>query len=194
VRGVLHSAADPLPPALAVDSSFLAAVINQRDAHHADAWAIYEGMLAAGTTVALCQPIVRIEFNSVFRSWARRLRRSQVERLVEAAQERLRGGQRSLFVHAITPSDAAAKRRFLFRYGHLLVDQVLSTLTVARVRLTNDLLARSTDEAVSASLDSLDAVHAAVARLLGEQLKIPPAIVSFDSDFDRVDDLHVWVR
>lgn len=191
---LVHRFGDPLPDVVAIDSSFLAAVINQRDAHHGTAWALYERMLADGTTVAVCHPVLRIEFNSIFRTWAAGLKRRQVERLVETAEERLRGGQRALFASSIAPSDPVAKRRFLFRYGHLLVDQTLATLPVARTRLTNDLLARSIDEAVAGPLNSLDAIHAAVARLLGQQLGISPAIVTFDADFARLDGFEIWAR
>jgi predicted nucleic acid-binding protein len=76
----------------------------------------------------------------------------------------------------------------------LLVDQTLATLPVARTRLTNDLLTRSIDEAVATPLNSLDAIHAAVARLLGEQLKTSPAIVTFDADFARIDGFEIWAR
>ena len=194
MRATAHRVGDALPDALVVDSSFLAAVINQRDAHHSLAWALYERMVTDGTTVAICRPVLRIELNSIFRTWAAGLQRRQVERLVELADERLRGGQRALFTGAITPRDPVAKRRFLFRYGHLLVDQTLATLTVARIRLTNELLDRSVDEAVAGPLNSLDALHAAVARLLGQQLGMPPAIATFDSDFERLDGFEIWAR
>jgi predicted nucleic acid-binding protein len=194
VRATAHRVGDSLPHALVVDSSFLAAVINQRDAHHSRAWVLYERMVAEGTTVAICHPVLRIEFNSIFRTWSAGLQRRQVERLVELAEERLRGGQRALFAGAITPGDPVAKRRFLFRYGHLLVDQTLATLTVARIRLTNELLDRSVDEAVAGPLNSIDALHAAVARLLGEQLGVPPTIATFDGDFERLDGFHIWAR
>lgn len=191
---ITHRVGDSLPDAVVIDSSFLAAVINQKDAHHPLAWALYEELVAGGTTAAICHPVLRIEFNSIFRTWAAGLERRQVERLVESAAERLRGGQRALFASAIEPSDPVAKRRFLFRYGHLLVDQTLATLTVARTRLTNSLLERSVDEAVAGPLNSLDAVHAAVARLLGEQLGTAPAIATFDTDFARLDGFEIWAR
>ena len=194
MRAITHRVGDPLPAAIAVDSSFLAAVINQRDAHHAVAWALYEQMVANGTTVAICHPVLRIECNSIFRTWAAGLQRRQVERLVVSAEERLRGGQRAMFASVITPGDPVAKRRFLFRYGHLLIDQTLATLTVARIRLTNDLLERSIDEAVAGPLNSLDALHAAVARLLGQELGTAPAIATFDNDFARLDGFHIWAR
>ena len=76
--------------------------------------------------------------------------------------------------------------------GDILLDQYLAPLPLARVRLTQTIQDAAAVEMAEWRLDSGDGTHVAVARFAAAKTAQDAHIVSIDSDFQRVGDLHVW--
>lgn len=189
---VLHPAADDLPVVITVDTSLLVASIDASDRHHSIAWSVYRSLVESGTVVAICQPLLMLEFWSAMRKTSNRLEAADVDQLVTEARSRL-SGQLALF-HDEVPRDLDGKRAFLVRAGEELLARWLAPLRIVRVRLTNALLDSAREVLIEYGLDSHDALITAVAHKTSATAGIAPAIATLDRGFERVTDLHLWGR
>src|SRR2546429_9570252 len=69
---------DPLPPALAVDTSFLLYGLNVREPLHPRARHLLDRMEAEGTVAYYCRPLLQLEFWSACAGYYKRLKRRGV--------------------------------------------------------------------------------------------------------------------
>ncbi len=192
VGAVLHRPEDPLPVVITLDTSLLVSSINASDSLHPRAWSIYQGLVATGCVVAVCQPLLMLEFWSAMRKTANRLSASEVDQLVTDARSRL-SGQLALF-HDEVPSDMDGKRAFLVHAGEELLERWLAPLRIVRIRLTNRLLAVARDCLIADGLDSQDALITAVARVTAAPANVEPAIATLDRGFEQAAGIHLWGR
>ncbi len=190
-RAILHDPPDPLPPAIALDTSFLVKVLNQRDPQSRRAYQLYEGLVRQGAVCAICWPILRLEF---WFAWDRAVNALSARELEALAREvrAVLTGEAELELRGPKPATPEAARDHRLGEGERLLDVLLSTLRVARMRLTGALLDEARAIIVSSGLKPLDAVVCAVARQAAEATGTPPSVISLDGDFRRVDGLHVW--
>ncbi len=192
VRATLHAATDRLPPAVALDTSLLFSAIYANQAAHERAWPVYSEMVAQGTTVVVCQPLLLMEAWQVLKKLAGENDGPSLTRLIEDARE-LMTGQRTLFRDPI-PRSITARRAYAVRAGEALLDYWMARLRLGRVRLTYALLDRARENMMQWGLKSHDALWLGVAQTISDRIGGRPAIATTDSDFDRVLDLDVWGR
>ena len=188
----LYTVADPLPPALTIDTSFLFSAIYANQAAHGRAWPLYVRMVQSGTTAIVCRPLLLIESWQVLKKLAGVNDGPAITSIITDARE-LMTGQVALFRDPI-PKSITAKREYAVKAGERLIDFWLDRLTLARIRLTYRLLDEARSNMMRFGLKSHDAIWLAVAQAAGYQLGLPPALATTDSDFDRVPGLHVWGR
>jgi predicted nucleic acid-binding protein len=190
-RASLHSETDPLPPALAVDTSFLVKALNHRDPQQMRAHALYERLVTEGTVCAFCEPILRLEFWAAWSKAVGDLSPTGLQELAREVREMLTG-QHELGLFSALPRSPSEERSRRLDEGEKLFEMMLSPLRITRVRLTRALLARARKQIVGWGLKPLDAVVAGVAGSIADAVGGPPHVVTMDTDFGKVDGLHVW--
>ena len=143
----------------------------------------------------MCRPLVVMEYRTVLKRWANGLRARELDVFVRNARDRISGPTLNLFPDVAPRNDKPGQRRFLLELGdELLWDHLLKPPRIVSVRFTTRLVTAAMDEMVEYGLDANDAVHLAVARASAARVGGPPHIATIDSDFEKVDGLHVWGR
>ncbi len=190
-RATLHDPSDPLPPAIALDTSFVVKALNRRDPEHSRAYELYRQLVERAVVCAICWPILRLEF---WYAWDRAVRDLSAEDLRALAREvrEVLTGQGELALGEPAPATAEEKRSQRLREGEQLLYLLLSTFRVVRIRLTEQLLGDARAAIVASGLKPLDAVICAVARTVAGTTGAPPGVVSMDKDFRRAETFHVW--
>jgi predicted nucleic acid-binding protein len=190
----LHASTDPLPVAVTADTSFAVAIFNAADPGHGRAWALYERLRNESVAFVLCRPLLQIEYWSALRRLQNTLAPRALERLVEQAEDRLGGGQRSLRLRTLNRRDPIEVREFLLLFGERLLWHAVKQLDHAQVRLTHGLVSRSRWWIKQYGLNSQDALHVEIAFDVARRIGNEPHFATLDTDFDVVDGLHVWGR
>jgi predicted nucleic acid-binding protein len=190
-RGTLKEPADAPPPAIALDTSFVVKVLHRRDPQHGRAYQLYRRLVEEETVCAVCWPVFQLEF---WFAWDRAVRDLHPEELHNLTRE-LRAtltGQGELALGAPRPLTPSQQRAQRLREGERLLALLLRTLRVARIRLTNDLLATARELIVESGLKPLDAVICAVSLTVARVTGTPPSVASFDNDFRRAPGFEIW--
>lgn len=190
-RATLHQLSDPLPPAIALDTSFVVKSLNRRDRDHDRAYDLYRRLVEDAVVCAICWPILRLEFWFAWDRAARHLSVDELQSLIREAREVLTG-QGELTLAEPQPATSEGKRKFRLRQGERLLELLVSTLRVVRVRLTERLLEDARSVIVASGLKPLDAVVCAVALTVAETAGGAPSVAAMDTDFRQVQGLHLW--
>jgi predicted nucleic acid-binding protein len=184
----------PFPPVIALDTSLLVAALNSLDPKHSQARPVYQRLAQAGTTVAICRPLMWMELRAAFRKTANVRSPAELRTIVRDAEARL-GTQLSLFGQPNVGRTHREKREYFVPAAERLTERFLSPLRLVPVRLTNSLLTEASPHVVQWNLNSHDALILAVAARVAGPLNLSRlALATTDKDFDRVDDLDVWGR
>ncbi len=188
----LHNLDDPLPPAVAVDTSFLLVGVNGSEPRHARARRLLDRMASEGTLVVYCQHILLLELWSACSGFVRTLRRPrELARLISAAEAAGASGRGRLRASDV-PEEMEGRYRLAVETFERLVGAQLADLETVSVRLSMGLLARARDAIFSHSLRSYDAVMVALAEEAAVRTGTRPHLATFDLDFLKVDGLDVW--
>jgi predicted nucleic acid-binding protein len=190
----VHDLDDPLPPVIAVDTSFLVVGVNGQDERHPRARRLLDRMEAEGTVVMYCSQVLLLELWSACSGFVRTLRRPrELARLISAAEAVGASGRRRLSA-ADVPEDLEGRYRLAVETFERLVGAQLADLETVSVRLTMGLLARARDAIFTHSLRSYDAVMVALAEEAAAMTGAGRHLATFDVDFIGVDGLDVWGR
>src|SRR6266571_4344603 len=93
----VHHLNDPLPPVMAVDTSFLVVGVNGQDPRHPRARRLLDRMEAEGTVVMYCSHVLLLELWSTCSGFVRTLRRPRdLAHLISAAEAVGTSGRRRL--------------------------------------------------------------------------------------------------
>lgn len=188
----VHELDDPLPPAMAADTSFLLVGVNGQDQRHARARRLLDRMEAEGTVVVYCQQILLLELWSACSGFVRTLRKpAELARLLSAAEAAGAMG-RGRVVAGDVPEEMEGRYRLAVETFERLVGVQLGNLETVSLRLTTGLLARARDAIFSHSLRSYDAVMFALAEEAAVMTGAGLHLASFDLDFLGVDGLDLW--
>lgn len=190
----VHDLDDPLPPVIAVDTSFLVVGVNGQDERHPRARRLLDRMEAEGTVVMYCSQVLLLELWSACSGFVRTLRRPrELARLISAA-EAVGASGRGRLSAADVPEDLEGRYRLAVETFERLVGAQLADLETVSVRLTMGLLARARDAIFTHSLRSYDAVMVALADEAAARTGAGRHLATFDVDFIGVDGLEVWGR
>jgi predicted nucleic acid-binding protein len=188
----VHDLEDPLPPAIAVDTSFLVVGVNGQDPRHPRARRLLDRMEAEGTVVVYCQQVLLLELWSACSGFVRTMRKpAELARLLSAAQAAGASGRRRISAGDV-PDDMEGRYRLAVETFERLVGAQLADLQTVSVRLTMGLLARARDAIFAHSLRSYDAVMFALAEEAAAMTSSGRHLASFDRDFVAVEGLEVW--
>lgn len=190
-QAVLHASSDPLPPAIALDASFVVKALNRRDRDHGRAYALYQRLVGEAVVAAICWPILRLEFWYAWERAVGDLSPTELDALTREVREAVTG-KGELALRWPTPGTAVEKRGHRFREGERLLDLLLSFLRVTRVRLTEQLLEEAKAVIVESGLRPLDAMVCGVALMVTRVTGSDPSIATLDNDFRRAARFHVW--
>jgi predicted nucleic acid-binding protein len=187
----VHDLDDPLPPAIAADTSFLLVGVNGREPRHPRARRLLDRLESEGTVVVYCREILLLELWSACSGFVRTLRKpGALARLLSAAEAA--STTRRRISAADVPDDMEGRYRLAVETFERVVGVQLGNLETVSVRLTMGLLARARDAIFSHSLRSYDAVMLALAEEAAARTGTARHLATFDADFLTVDDLEVW--
>lgn len=192
-KASLHRNLRQLPPALAVDSSFVVAAMDESDPSHDQAWRVYRRLVRDEISVAFCPQLLQLEYWHGLRSIRNRLGARQLQTFIDQAHERLTG-QGRLELRDWKRMNDRELRELLVGAGDELLEMWLHPLRLVRFGLTRSLLSAARQNVIDWDLRSHDAVVLAVAQSLAASLESDPHLASVDRDFDKVEGLHVWAR
>jgi predicted nucleic acid-binding protein len=181
---------DPLPSALAVDTSFLLYGLNVREPLHPRARHLLDRMEAEGTVVYYCRHLLQLEFWSACAGYSKRLRRRELALLVAGAVEAWTGRRGSRGPTA--PVEPLERYRFVTETFERLLEQQLAALNAVSIGLTNSALRRARQAMFRHGLRSYDAVVVVVAEEAAITSGSGRHLATMDADFAVVDDLSVW--
>jgi predicted nucleic acid-binding protein len=181
----VHDLDDPLPPALAVDTSFLVVGLQAVDPRHQRARLLLDRMEREGTVVVHCPHLLLLELWSACSGIVRQHSRRDLAVLISAAQ-----GTR--LASADVPDELEDRFRLAVETFERLVGEQLAVLTTVSVRLSMGLLAGARDAIFSHRLRSYDAVMLALAEEAGARAGAGRHLATFDADFLAVEGLDVW--
>jgi predicted nucleic acid-binding protein len=188
----VHDLDDPLPPAMAADTSFLLVGVNGQDPRHPRARRLLDRMETEGTLIVYCQQILLLELWSACSGFVRTLRKpGELARLLSAAEVVGTAGRGRVLAGDV-PDSMEGRYRLAVETFERLVGVQLANLETVSVRLTMGLLAGARDAIFSYSLRSYDAVMIAVADEAAAMTGTGRQLASFDEDFLGVDGLNLW--
>jgi predicted nucleic acid-binding protein len=191
-RAVVHDISDSLPGALILDTSFAVKILNQNDAEHNRARALYGRLLREGTVCGYLEHIFNLEFWWAWQRAVGELSDSRLERLASEIREAATG-QLELRVESPAVRRTAAERREnLLRLGDDLLAMHMSFLSTTKLRVTKRLMESAREIIIKTGLKSMDAVAVAAAFALSEDSGEYPSIATMDKDFRRIAGLHAW--
>jgi predicted nucleic acid-binding protein len=190
VPAEVHDLDDPLPPALAVDTSFLIVGLNATEDRHPRARRLLDRMEQEGTLVVYCSHVLLLELWSVCSGFVRSRSRRELAILISAAESARH--DRPRLTTADVPEDLEGRYRLVVESFERLVGEQLAVLTTVSIRLSMGLLAGARDAIFTHSLRSYDAVMLALADEAAARAGAGRHLATFDADFLSVDDLQVW--
>lgn len=190
-RATLKDPTDALPPAIALDTSFVVKALHRRDRQHARAYELYRRLVEEDTVCAVCWPVFQLEFWFAWDSAVRDLDPRELQRLTREVRETLTG-QGELTLGGPKPRTPVERRAERLGEGERLLSLLLTTLRIARVRLTNELLPQARDLVVGSGLKPLDAVVCALAAALARVTGTAPSVLSSDRDSRRASGFEIW--
>jgi predicted nucleic acid-binding protein len=186
---------DPLPPAIAVDTSFLIVGLNAREDRHPRARRLLDRMEQEGTLVVFCPHLLLLELWSACSGFVRTSTRRELAALISAAEGarpvRVRRGRPRLTTGDV-PGEREGRYRLAVETFERLVGEQLAVMTTVSVRLSMGLLAGARDALFTHSLRSYDAVMVALADEAAARAGTDRHLATFDADFLRVEGLQVW--
>lgn len=189
----VHDLDDALPPAIAVDTSFLLVGVNGSEPRHARARCLLDRMASEGTLVVYCQHVLLLELWSACSGFVRTLRRPrELARLISAAEAAGARGSGGGLRASDVPAEMEGRYRLAVETFERLVGEQLADLETVSVRLSMGLLARARDAIFTHSLRSYDAVMLALAEDAAARTGTSPHLATFDVDFLAVEGLDVW--
>lgn len=186
----VHDLDDPLPPALAVDTSFLIVGVHAIEPRHQRARQLLDRMEREGTLVVHCPHLLLLELWSACSGFVRQHSRRELAALISAAQGVKHGPAR--LATADVPDDLEGRYRLVVETFERLVGEQLAVLTTVSVRLSMGLLAGARDAIFSHRLRSYDAVMLALAEEAGARSGVGRHLATFDADFLAVEGLELW--
>jgi predicted nucleic acid-binding protein len=186
----VHDLGDPLPPALAVDTSFLLVGVNATEDRHPRARHLLDRMEEEGTLVVYCPHLLLLELWSACSGFVRTLKRRELAALISAAEGARQGRPR--LVAADVPQDLEGRYRLAVESFERLVGAQLAVLTTVSIRLSMGLLAGARHAIFAHSLRSYDAVMLALADEAATRAGAGRHLATFDADFLSVPGLQVW--
>jgi predicted nucleic acid-binding protein len=160
---------EPLPSAVALDADFLINVLNEAEEYHKPCLQFATRLAAADTTV-ICSPVLRLE---VLRGWQKAATSGGIT--IDLLQQKL-----------LIP-DPIHLRRLLLHFGDDALSSFLAPFRQYEVRLSARLFVETREVMANYGLKPMDACFLAAA----ERVEVQD-IVSLDSDFRRVDGIHLW--
>ncbi len=187
---VVHDLDDPLPPALAVDTSFLIVGFNTTEDRHHRARHLLDRIEHEGTLVVHCPHLLLLELWSACSGFVRQRSRRELAVLISAAQ-RVKH-DRPRLAAADVPDDLEGRYRLAVETFERLIGEQFAVLTTVSVRLSMGLLAGARDAIFTHSLRSYDAVMLALAEEAGARSGAGRHLATFDADFLAVEGLEVW--
>ena|SRR2546429_1464460 len=181
---------DPLPPALAVDTSFLLYGLNVREPLHPRARHLLERMEAEGTVVYYCRHLLQLEFWSACAGYYKRLERRELGLLVAGAEQAWSGrrGHRP----PSAPEEPLQRYRFVTETFERLLQFQLAALNAVSISLTTAVLRRCRRAMFQHGLRSYDATVLVVAEEAAITSGSGLHLATMDADFAVVDDLTIW--
>jgi len=181
---------DPLPPALAVDTSFLLYGLNVREPLHPRARHLLDRMEAEGTVVYYCRPLLQLEFWSACAGYYKRLKRRELALLVAGAEEAWTGRPGTRQPSA--PVEPLERYRFVTETFERLLQLQLAALNAVSISLTTSVLSRSRQAMFRHGLRSYDAAVLVVAEEAAITSGSGLHLATMDADFGVVDDVALW--
>jgi len=188
---VVHDLDDPLPPAIAIDTSFLLVGLNAREPRHQRARRLLDRMQEEGTVVVHCPHVLLLELWSACSGFVRASDRRGIAALISAA-EAVWSSEASRLAASDVPNDLEGRYRLTVEAFERLAALQLAVLQTVSVRLTHGLLAGSRDAIFTYALRSYDAVMLALAEEAAARAGTELHLATFDGDFLRVAELNVW--
>jgi len=159
----------PLPETVALDTDFILTVLVGSESFHLPCTE-FTRLLVRERVRVTYSPLLRLEF---LHAWQKAMRRKSLPDSL-TLQQRLW-------------DDAADERRALYEIAERLLDDFLDLFAHYQVRFTKALQRETREQMALHNLKPMDACLVASAYRAGTN-----HIVSLDSDFRRVDDLHLW--
>ncbi len=182
---------EPLPGAIALDTSFIVAALVTVDPHHGRARQLMERLVEEQPVTAVCWPTLRLELWTVLARITRTVDRRELDRMVTGA-ERILTGQGRFRFRGTVPADPEGRRRFVIGGYERLLDLQMRALRTLGVQFGRRLLERTRNETLRWGLNSYDALVLAVARDVAERTREPLSLATMDQHFLVVDGLSVW--
>ena len=162
-------AEEPLPRAVALDADFVISVLNEAEDYHRHCLRFATRLSASGTAI-VCSPVLRLE---VLHGWQKAINAGGIT--VELLQQR-----------PLVP-DPVHIRGLLLQFGEDALSSFLASFKQYEVRLSAPLFAETREIMARYGLKPMDACFLAAAVRIGVT-----DIVSLDSDFRKVDGIHLW--
>lgn len=183
--------ADPLPPALAVDTSIFFAALTVREQHRTRARALLDRLAGERVVVVCCRPLLFLELWSACSRLVHSCDRRQLDRLVSQAEVALTG-QGRLRMGTTIPGAIEGRRRFVVGAYERLLEFQLRALRTSEMRLTRSLLTAARDAMCEWGLRPHDACVLALALHVQKLTGTALHLATLDRDFEVVGPLHLW--